>query len=130
MARPLRCTVEKVPWCLLANALSSTMELVLSVFPETWHVPRALLSLMGVNVEYFLPLFNAATMVGVSCVLDASDRIDVVYVLRMAASLLAMENFIKLVGLKLTIALLTGDCVVFGVMVACLIWMGIWRKMF
>jgi hypothetical protein len=119
-----------VAWCLLTKTLFSIIEFVLSAFPATWHVPRALLSLMGVNVGYVLSVLNAATMMSIVYGADASDSIDMVYVLRSAAILLAMGNVTKLVGLKLVIVFMNGDCVVYGVMVACLIWMGIWRKMF
>jgi hypothetical protein len=117
-----------VAWCLLTKMLFSIIEFVLSAFPATWHVPRALLSLVGVNVGYVLPVLNAATMMSIVYGVDASDSIDVVYMLRSAAILLAMGNITKLVGLKLAIVFMNGDCVVYGVMVACLIWMGVRRR--
>lgn len=100
----------------------------MSVFPAPWFAP----AMLGINTGYVQKMVNQAFFAGLAPMLMSLGEEGVWGAGTMGAVFLAcaVKNATGLFGLKSVMVLACGNFVVFGVMVACMIRMGVQRKTF
>jgi hypothetical protein len=128
MIWPKMCTLRVLLCVLAVHFGCRILGMVIFLFPAPWFA----LVMLGINIGYVQKMVNLAFFAGFAPMLMSLGEEGVWGAGMMGAMFLAcaVKNATGLFGLKGVMVLACGNFIVFGVMVAWLIRMGVRKKMF